>query len=112
VWVRTATQVRAGATLPDADGGAAARALAPLARSAFPVRIVAAALRRGELVFRLRTGVELRLGRPHDLRLKLAIARRIVPLLPASALYLDVSVPERPVAGGPPSSDPNTQLSG
>jgi hypothetical protein len=98
--------------LPDADGGAAARALAPLVRSGFPARVVAAALRRGELVFRLHSGVELRLGRPYDLRLKLAIARRIVLLLPASTLYLDVSVPERPVAGTPLPSDPNTQLSG
>ena len=58
------------------------------------------------LVFRLRSGLELRLGAPTDVRLKLAIARRALRALPAGATYVDVSVPGRPVAG----TDP--QLSG
>lgn len=99
VWVARTAALEAGDVLPDATGGAAVRALAPLAETGLPVRVAAAALRRGELVFRLRSDVELRLGRPNDLRLKLAIARRILPTLPPDAAYLDVSVPERPVAG-------------
>jgi hypothetical protein len=51
--------------------------------------------------------VELRLGDPTDVRLKLAIARRALAQLPPGATYLDVSVPGRPVAGAD-----NPQLSG
>ena len=52
-----------------------------------------------ELVLRLRSGLELRLGDPTDVRLKLAVARRALRGLPAGTAYLDVSVPDRPVAG-------------
>ena len=65
----------------------------------FPAHISTAFLARGELVFRLRSGLELRLGDPTDVRLKLAIARRALAALPTGATYVDVSVPERPVAG-------------
>ena len=54
--------------------------------------------------------IEIHLGAPVDLRLKIAIAHGIVPglALPAAGGpdYLDISVPERPVAGR------NSQLSG
>ena len=53
----------------------------------------------GELTFLLRSGIELRLGEPFDLRLKLAIARRALPLLALDTNYLDVAVPGRPVSG-------------
>jgi hypothetical protein len=53
----------------------------------------------GELVLVLRGGTELRLGAGDDLPLQLAVARRVLSVLPAGAPYLDVSVPERPVAG-------------
>ena len=43
--------------------------------------------------------LELRLGDERDLRLKLAVVHRVLPLLDPQTLYLDVSVPERPVAG-------------
>jgi hypothetical protein len=56
------------------------------------------------LLFRLRSGLEIRLGRPADVRLKLAIARRALRGLPSGTTYLDVSVPERPVAGTQPST--------
>jgi hypothetical protein len=48
----------------------------------------------------LRSGIELRLGDASDLKLKLAIARRVLSrLAPAGhGAYVDVSVPERPVA--------------
>ena len=52
----------------------------------------------GSLVFRLRSGLELRLGDEEDLALKLAVAGRILPLV-RGATYLDVSLPARPVAG-------------
>ena len=94
---------RVGAFLAPRGGGTAARTLALAAR--FPARIATASLAHGELVFRLRSGLELRLGDPTDVRLKLAIARRALAQLPTGATYVDVSVPGRPVAGvGQPST--------
>ena len=54
-----------------------------------------------ELTFMLASGLELRLGDIRAVRLKLAVASRILPQLLARGgyAYLDVSVPERPVAG-------------
>jgi cell division protein FtsQ len=97
VWVPRKADVAVGAFLAPDTGGTAARALALAAR--FPAHISTASLAHGELVLRLRSGLELRLGAPTDVRLKLAIARRALAHLPAGAVYVDVSVPERPVAG-------------
>ena len=100
IWVPTATPVSAGAFVLPETVGAAARALALVVR--FPARIATAAMSHGELVFTLRSGLELRLGAPTDVRLKLAVARRALRVLPAGSLYLDVSVPVRLVAGTNP----------
>jgi cell division protein FtsQ len=97
IWVATKTAVSAGSFLAASAGGIAARALALATR--FPARIAVAELRHGQLAFRLRSGLELGLGEPTDIRLKLAIARRALAQLPSGATYLDVSVPGRPVAG-------------
>jgi len=102
IWVTRATQVEAGAFVEPDGAGRAARALALGSR--FPGRIATAAMTHGELVLRLRSGIELRLGQPADVRLKLAIARRALRDLPAGSVYLDVSVPGRPVAGPQPST--------
>jgi cell division protein FtsQ len=102
VWVPAATQVELGQILAPTSGGVAARALEPLVHARFPARIATVTLAHDELAFQLASGVELRLGRPDDLRLKLAIARRIVTTLPAGTQYVDVSVPERPVVGTNP----------
>jgi cell division protein FtsQ len=107
IWVPAKTQVAVGAIVPDEAGGAAARALAVAAR--FPAHITAASWRRGELVFHLRSGLDLRLGAPSDIWLKLAIARQALPRLPSGATYLDVSVPERPVA---PTDNPQVSTGG
>jgi len=100
IWVPTAATVAAGAFLAPDDGGTAARALA-LAQG-FPARVSTATLSHGELTLRLHAGVELRLGDPVDVRLKLAVARRALRVLPAGSTYLDVAVPQRPVAGSNP----------
>lgn len=102
IWVPHATQVAAGEFVQPDGAGSAARAVALAAR--FPARIATAAMTHGELVLRLRSGLELRLGEPTDVRLKLAVARRALRGLPAGVAYLDVSVPGRPVAGTQPSS--------
>ena len=62
-----------------------------------PVRTVGGGMTA--LTLTLASGFELRLGDPGDLRLKLAIARRILVSVGvgAGSGYLDVSVPERPV---------------
>jgi cell division protein FtsQ len=99
-WVPAATSVTVGETLPSTLGGLAAAALGP-ARDALGGRIRFVRSRGKELTFVLRSGLEIRLGEIHDLRLKLAIARRIVTILGPDVMggYLDVSVPERPVVG-------------
>lgn len=97
IWVPTAATVTPAAFLAAGEGGAAARALALAV--GFPARIATASLVDGELTFVLRSGLELRLGEPVDLRLKLAIARRALPLLAPGTTYLDVAVPGRPVSG-------------
>jgi cell division protein FtsQ len=103
IWIPKTTPVAVGGFLPTNHAAAIARALALAAR--FPAHIAFAALRHDGLVFRLRNGLELRLGDPNDVRLKLAIARAALRRLPAGTLYLDISVPGRPVAGS------NSQLS-
>ena len=104
IWIPRTTAVALGGLLPANHAAAVARALSLAA--GFPARFTAAALHRDGLSFRLRRGVELRLGEPTDIRLKLASARRALRRLPPGSTYLDVSVPGRPVAGS------NSQLSG
>ena len=58
-----------------------------------------ASLKRDGLLVSACDGLELRLGEPTDIRLKLAVARRALRRLPTGTRYLDVSVPGRPVAG-------------
>jgi hypothetical protein len=52
----------------------------------------------GELILVLRSGTELRLGSADDIPLQLAVARRILRIIPPGARYVDVSATERPVA--------------
>jgi cell division protein FtsQ len=100
VWVPTAAAVTAGAFLAPDTGGTAARVLALAA--VLPARVSTATMSHGELTLRLRSGLELRLGEPVDVRLKLAVARRALAVLPPGSAYLDVSLPQRPVAGTNP----------
>jgi hypothetical protein len=59
----------------------------------------------GTLVFHLRSGVALLLGDGSDIKLKAAVATRVLAILPAGSTFLDVSSPGRPVSGigSPPS---------
>lgn len=108
IWVPHTASVGVGATLGNDDGGRDARALAPLALVRFPEHVASVDATDDQLTFVLRSGLALRLGDSGDLRLKLAIARRVLPMLgsPGPGAYLDVSVPQRPVA------DPNPQVGG
>jgi hypothetical protein len=102
IWLPRSASVGVGATLGDEQGRRALTALAPLENAPFPgggVRDVPAGERELRLI--LRSGLEIRLGDASNIRLKLAVARRIVPELTAPG-YLDVSVPARAVAATNP----------
>jgi len=113
IWVPKSTDVEVGATLPDAHARAAVRALVPLGRLDFPacVRFVRASGK--ELTLVLASGVELRLGDLDRLGLKLTVAAQVLPQVeapPNGPPYLDLTVPERPVASS--SAVPNPQVGG
>lgn len=80
------------------DAAEAVLAVAPLGAMRFPVRVASAGVVSGTLTLVLASGQEIRLGDSRDLRLKLAVAARILRLAPG-ARYIDVSVPDRAVAG-------------
>lgn len=77
----------------------AVRAVAPLGQIRFPARVASVRTIDGEIRLKLRSGVDVRLGGRDDVTLKLAVAGRVLPLVAPDTTYLDVSVPERPVAG-------------
>jgi cell division protein FtsQ len=105
LWLPRKVGVEVGRTLP-ASYEAATRTLAGLRDVRMPGRVKAVRATRGELTVVLHDGLEIQLGDPTDLMLKLAVAARVVPLLDDSMLFLDVSVAERPVA----STDFNPQV--
>ena len=106
IWLPSSTQLEEGAFLDDAPGALAARSLAALLGSGFHERISFVRALDGQITLGLRGGLEIELGPPVDLRLKIAIARGILPLLALPGQggpdYLDLTVPERPVAGRNP----------
>jgi cell division protein FtsQ len=108
IWVARDVPLEAGAIV-DGELRIAVGAVAPLAGVRFPGRVVSVATGDDQLTLRLRSGIELRLGEPTHVDLKLAVAGRVLPLLPAGSGYLDLSVPDRPVAG-PPTLDSQVEV--
>jgi len=102
IWLPPGVQIKPGAFLAG-DAGAAARALRSFVSAGFSRRALWARIRDGQLTVALRSGLELRFGNATDVALKLAVAQNILTTLPppraGGPQYLDVSVPERPVAG-------------
>lgn len=98
VWLKRDVDVRVGEWLSGPQLRAVA-VVAPLAERPLPVAVASVAVVSGEVVLELRSGLELRLGDAGDLAVKLEVARRVLPQLAGEEDYLDVSVPERPVAG-------------
>jgi cell division protein FtsQ len=99
-WVPTSTHVTPGETLAADDGGLAASSVAPLVGDRLPVDVRVVRASSTELTLVTGQHFEIRLGAISDLRLKLAVARRILRLVSSDAGangYLDVSVPQRPV---------------
>lgn len=98
LWVKASVPVVVGERLPPTDASAA-HALAAANNAHLPGGVRSIASSRGSFALDLGTGLELRLGQPNDVLLKLAIAKRILRQTGAAVDpgYLDVSVPERPV---------------
>jgi cell division protein FtsQ len=101
LWLNKNVQLVLGETLTLADGRTAAAAVAPIARRAYPGGVRTVLSGNEVLTLVLGEGTQLRLGDLGDLRLKLAIARRILHVAAVNGdptpAYVDVSVPERPV---------------
>jgi cell division protein FtsQ len=97
IWVSTHTTVQIGAALIAAGTGVAARAVG--AAGAFAARVASASYSGGELVFHLRSGLQLLLGDGLDVKLKVAVADRALTVLMPGSTFLDVSIPGRPVSG-------------
>ncbi len=99
LWLTRDVPVRLGGTLPETYTTEtkvfAALHDAHFRRRAKGVRID----ENGEMTIVMRNGPEIRLGEPTDIRLKLAVATQIFRHVQPETLYLDVSIPERPVAG-------------
>jgi cell division septal protein FtsQ len=102
IWVRRGATVDQGAAVGDADAARAVSALATARRARFTAGIATVRSADQELTFVLASGLELRFGDAVDLPLKLAVVKRLLPLVQGSSAYIDVTVPERPVAGGNP----------
>lgn len=112
IWLAGGDDLPAGSTLAPDSGAGAAGALAIADREGFWGRVRSVTVSGAALSFKLRSGLELRLGTAEDLPLKLAVAARIVPLAGPDASYLDVSVPARPVVMAPPAAATNPQAGG
>lgn len=104
VWLDRSTAPVVGATLADPS---ALRAVLALGRTfdadeGFPARVRFVRATDERLTFVLRSGTELRLGDATEMALKLAVARRVLVALEGLGppAYVDLSVPERPVAAG------------
>jgi cell division protein FtsQ len=98
VWLKRGVEVRVGERL----GGLQLRAVdavAPLVGHPLPRGVTSVVATKDALTLELRSGLELRLGDATDLAVKLEVARRVLAQLGDADGYLDVSVPERPVAG-------------
>ena len=97
LWLPKDATVRLGGSVP-AGYTAATRALAAAQDVSLPRRVKGVRSTGGQLTLVFLRGPEIKLGAPTDLVLKLSVAARVLPLLEEDALYLDVSVPERPVS--------------
>jgi cell division protein FtsQ len=98
LWLPRKVEVEIGRPLP-ARYEPVIRALSALRDVRLPGRVKAVRVTGDDLVVVLRDGLEVVVGRPVDILVKLTVAARVIPLLEDGAGYLDVSVPERPVAG-------------
>lgn len=98
LWIPRGVTVRVGGKLPPGYDPAT-RALAVAREVGFRRGVKGVRSSEGELTFVLRRGPEIRLGASTDFTLKLTVARAVLARIGSGRAYIDVSVPERPVAG-------------
>lgn len=99
LWLKSDVVIQLGVPLPG-HTIAAPVVLASLQGPGLPGGVKDVRVGAAELTLDLNGGLEVRLGDASDVRLKLAIAQRILRATGAALAgpgYLDVSVPERPV---------------
>jgi cell division protein FtsQ len=101
IWLPRQTAFAVGGKLPGAYAPAA-KAMGALRDVHFPGHVRGVRVTGGELTLVLRSGREVAFGESTDVVLKLAAAGVVLPELDSSLRYLDVSVPERPVASTNP----------
>lgn len=96
IWLAAETPVTIGASV---ETGQAVTVATALRTAHFPVHVLAVRDDGdGQVVLQVAGGREVRLGDLSNLRVKLAVAAAILPRA-TDALYVDVSVPTRAVAG-------------
>jgi cell division protein FtsQ len=102
IWIAGVASLAPGETLSDRSARLALGVLSAVP-ARFPARLVAARAKGGAVTLILIGGRELRLGPPRAVRPKLEAAAAVLTALSADERaglgYLDVSVPNRPVAG-------------
>ena len=101
IWIPQSVDVALGGTLGAGGGAAEVDALEPVRAAGLRARVLTVGVDAGQLTYVMRGGLSLRAGTAENLPLKLAIARQILAQTSVVG-YLDVSVPERPVAGADP----------
>jgi cell division protein FtsQ len=106
IWIPRTASVDVGRTVDDGNAARAVQTLAVARRAGFGTRIAAVRSTDRELTFVLATGPELRLGDATSVALKLAVAKRVLPLVPGTSGYIDVTIPARPITGS------NSQVAG
>jgi cell division septal protein FtsQ len=101
IWLAHSGEPEVGTPITDRFALRAVRTLALARLGHFRGRVRMVRVREHDLTFLLGSGLELRLGELRAIKLKLAIATRVLPSVLAHGgyAYVDVSVPERPVAG-------------
>jgi cell division protein FtsQ len=104
IWLPRTADVVVGATL-DGNPAAAVGALGSIRRARLGVAVRTVRAADGELSLVLAGGARVLLGDRANLPLKLAVLRRILRLTDGAA-YIDLSVPERAVAGDTVSYSP------
>ena len=104
IWLAATADPLVGAVVAD-DSAAMVQALAAMEGARLPSAIRSVRLARDELIITLASGVDVLLGTPSRLPLKLAVTAKVIAIAP-DARYIDVSVPERAVASNGSTADP------
>ena len=98
LWLAKGTTIRLGGMVPT-GWVPATRALAEAHSVGLASRVKGIRPVGDELTLVLRSGTEIRLGRATEVGLKLTVAARVLRLVGGATTYVDVSVPQRAVAG-------------